>query len=167
MAKVTAAAAAMHFSAQHAKAFVLGRLDRALDRIVEARPACSAFKFSSGSKEPLAASGADKNAWPLFTKERAASRWLRPMPAHDAILFRSEKATPFFVGAGDFKVSVLHSLSPARQTNCAARVVASQKAVSALRCGWWSLSSFLKFRHSIVNRLSIPFHEVTKFDECG
>lgn len=104
MAKVAAAAAAMHLGPRHAKAFILGRLDCAFDRIVETRPARSAFEFFGGSKKPLPASRADKSAWPLFTKERAASRRLRPMPAHDAILFRLKKVAPLFVGVSDFKL---------------------------------------------------------------
>src|SRR5215475_261557 len=45
MAEMAAAAAAVHFRAHHPEAAVAGGLDRARNRVVEARPAGAAFEF--------------------------------------------------------------------------------------------------------------------------
>src|SRR3954447_11791048 len=57
VAQVAAAAAAMHFRARHAVARVVGALDRAGLRIVEAGPAGAAFEFALGDEQRLIAAG--------------------------------------------------------------------------------------------------------------
>src|ERR1700738_1757035 len=100
MAQMAAAAAAMHLGPRHAMASILGVLDGALERIVKTRPAGAAVEFLFRREEALSASRADKDAWPLFMIEGAASRCLRIMRAHDSILFRREKAAPLLIGMG-------------------------------------------------------------------
>src|SRR5262249_24722252 len=117
MAEMAAATAAMHFAAHHAKDFVLRGLNRAFDRIIKTRPAGSAFELPRRRKEPLSASGADENARTPFVIKRAASRRLRAMRAHDAILLRGEKAAPLLVGMRHLEHLALHdfSLLPTRK----------------------------------------------------
>ena len=110
MAQMAAAAAAMHLGAYHAMAPIPAVLDGAFAGIVKTRPARAAIEFFARHEKTLSASRADKYAWPLFMIEGAASRCLRAMRAHHAILFRREKAPPFLIGVGDFKHLVLHHL---------------------------------------------------------
>src|SRR5262249_8065871 len=101
MAKVAAAAAAVHFRARHAEAAVGRGLDRARDRIVEARPAGAALELGLGNEQRLIAAGAGEGARTLLVVERAAAGRFRAVPAHDRILLRCEQAAPFLLGAGD------------------------------------------------------------------
>ena len=65
VAEMAAAAAAMHLVARHAMAGVGVALDRARQRIVEARPAGAALEFLLGDEQRLVAGRADKGAVPL------------------------------------------------------------------------------------------------------
>src|SRR6185437_2041549 len=58
MAEMAAAIGAMHFGAHHAVSAIGGGLDRARDRIVEARPAGAALEFALALEEGLVASRA-------------------------------------------------------------------------------------------------------------
>src|SRR5215470_9324335 len=70
--EVTAAAAAMHFGADHAVARIGRRLHRAGIRIVEARPAGAAFELGLRDEELLSATRAIKRPGTLFVIQRTA-----------------------------------------------------------------------------------------------
>ena len=108
MAQMAAAAAAMHFRPGHAVASILAVLDGAFEGIVKTRPAGAALEFLFRHEERLSAAGAHEGAGAFFIVEGAASRGLRAMRAHHSILFRREKAPPFFIGMGDFKRLAWH-----------------------------------------------------------
>src|SRR5215467_12220967 len=66
MTEMTAAAAAMHFGADHAVTAVGRGLNRAWLGIVEARPAGAALELGLGDEQFLAAAGAEKRAGAFF-----------------------------------------------------------------------------------------------------
>src|SRR5215510_11440743 len=82
VAEMAAAAAAMHLGAHHPVAAVGGGLDRALLRIVEARPAGTALELRLRHEQRLPAADAGEGARPLLEVERAAARPLGALPAH-------------------------------------------------------------------------------------
>src|SRR5580700_3703109 len=108
MAEMAAAAAAMHLGADHPVALVHRRLGRALDRIVEARPAGAAFEFLVGHEQRLGAARADERAGALLVVERATAGRLGPMRAHYPVLLRGEELVPLFVGAGERECLAFH-----------------------------------------------------------
>src|SRR5438105_4219067 len=99
VAKMAPAAAAMHFRARHPEAAIGRGLDRARNRIVEARPAGAALELGLGDEQRLFAARAGEGAGALLIVERAAAGRFRAMPAHDRILLGREQAAPFLVGA--------------------------------------------------------------------
>src|SRR5262249_26133948 len=101
MTEMTAAAAAMHFGADHAVTAVGRGLDRAWLGIVEARPAGAALELGLGDEQFLAAAGAEKRAGAFFVIQRAAARPLGAVLAHDVILLGSEDFAPFRLGMAD------------------------------------------------------------------
>src|SRR6266705_2416925 len=100
VAEMAAAAAAVHFRARHAEAAVGRGLDRARNRIVEARPAGAALELGLGDEQRLLTAGAGERAGTLLVVEGAAAGRFRAVPAHDRVLPRREEAAPFLVGAG-------------------------------------------------------------------
>src|SRR4029450_12600718 len=98
---MAAAAAAMHLGAHHAVAAVLRGLDRARDRLVDARPAGATLELLLGDKERLAAARTGEGAGALLVIERAAAGRLGAVPAQDVILLGREQAAPLLVGVGD------------------------------------------------------------------
>src|ERR1700733_5940274 len=101
MAEMAAAAAAMHFGADHAIGAVGRGFDRACFRIVETRPAGAAVEFFLRGEQFLLAAGAIKRAGALFVIERARARPLGAVLAHDMELLRRENFVPLGVGMGD------------------------------------------------------------------
>src|SRR5262245_26767738 len=101
VAEMAAAATAVYFRAHHAEAAIGRGLDRARNRIVEARPASAALELGLGDEQRLRAAGARKRAGTLLIVERAAAGRFGAVPAHDRILLGREQAAPFFLGVGD------------------------------------------------------------------
>src|SRR5262249_38462246 len=100
VAEMAAAAAAMHLGAGHAVAVVGQGFDRALLRIVEARPAGAALEFLLRGEQRLPAAGAGEGAGALLMVERAAARRLGAVAAHHPILLGRQELPPFRVGVG-------------------------------------------------------------------
>src|SRR5262249_18774757 len=96
--EMTAATAAMNLGAHHAVGTVLRGPNRTRDRIVEARPTGSALEFLHRLEQRLAASRTAKRSAALLIVQRAASRPLRPVSAHDVVLLRCKQAPPLSVG---------------------------------------------------------------------
>src|SRR5882757_6667274 len=94
MAEMTAAAAAVHLGAHHAVAAVRRRFDRTRLGIVEARPARPALEFALGDEQLLSASRAGECAGALLEVQRAASRRLGAVLAHDVKLLWREQLAP-------------------------------------------------------------------------
>src|SRR5262245_41854257 len=90
MAEVAAAAAAMDLGAPHAVAVVERFLDCTGLWVVEARPAGAALELGLRHEQFLPAAGTRKRARALLIIERAASRRLGAMLAHDVELFGRE-----------------------------------------------------------------------------
>jgi hypothetical protein len=111
MAQMAAAAAAMHLGAYHAMAPIPALLDGAFAGIVKTRPASAAIEFFARHEKALSAAGAHEGAGAFFMVEGAAARRLRAMRAHHSILFRREKAPPFFICMGYVKRLALHGHS--------------------------------------------------------
>src|SRR5215831_11085100 len=101
MAEMTAAPAAVDFGAGHAVAPVDRGFDRTFRGIVEARPAGAAVEFLLRHEQWLGAPRTYKGAVAFFVIERAASRRLGAVLAHDLVLLRREQPSPFLVGMGD------------------------------------------------------------------
>jgi hypothetical protein len=66
MAQMATASATTHLGPRHAVAFVLGGINGAFNRIVEAWPTSATIEFLARSEEPLSTSGADEGAGTLF-----------------------------------------------------------------------------------------------------
>src|SRR5262249_25385432 len=109
--EMATAAAAMHLGAHHAEAAVGRGLDRARHWIIEARPAGAALEFRLRDEQRLLAAGAYERAVTLLVVERAASRRLGAVLAHDPVLLGREQATPLGVGAGDWIDLGVHASS--------------------------------------------------------
>jgi hypothetical protein len=62
MAQMATASATTHLGPRHAVAFVLGGINGAFNRIVEAWPTSATIEFLARSEEPLSTSGADEGA---------------------------------------------------------------------------------------------------------
>src|SRR5512139_1324977 len=101
MAEMAAATAAMHLVANHAMAAVGVSFDSAGDRIIEARPARPAFEFHLGDKQGLIAGGTPKGAGAFLVQQRATSRHLGAVLAHDRVLFGREQLAPLGFGMCD------------------------------------------------------------------
>src|SRR5579863_5324300 len=86
MAQMPAATAAMHLGANHEKAAVARRFDRAVERRREARPAGAAVEFGAGVEQLLTAAGAMIDPGTVLLVERAGSGALGAVLAQDAIL---------------------------------------------------------------------------------
>jgi len=71
MAEVTAAAAAQDFGADHPVGGIGAGNDRALQRLVEARPARAAIELGRRGEQSLVAPGTGKNALAMLLVERA------------------------------------------------------------------------------------------------
>src|SRR5205823_1378982 len=112
MAEMAAAAAAMDLGAHHAIAAVGRGFDRALDRIVEARPAGAALELRLRHEQRLVAPGAHEGALALLEVQGATSGRFGPVPAHHVVLLRGEQAPPLLVAAGDLELSGFHRLVP-------------------------------------------------------
>src|SRR5581483_10330303 len=96
-----AAAAAMHLGAHHAVAAIGGGFDRVGLGIVEARPAGAALELALGPEQRLAAAGAGERAGAFLVVQRAASRHLGAVLAHDVILLGRQKLAPLCLGVRD------------------------------------------------------------------
>src|SRR6516164_4559003 len=106
--EMAAATVAMNLGAHHAVGAVLRGLNRTRDRIVEARPTGSALEFLHRLEQRLAAARTAKRSAALLVVQRAASRPLRPVSAHDVVLLRRKQATPLGIGVSHRKLLVLH-----------------------------------------------------------
>ena len=103
VAEMAAAAAAMHFGAQHAEGAVLGLADRVFERLVEARPAGAALEFRLGGEQRQVAAGAGEDALAMLLEQRAGARPLGALLAQDLILLRRQLRAPFGVGLFDLE----------------------------------------------------------------
>src|SRR4029079_10443691 len=83
VAEMAAAAAAMALGADHAIGTVVRFFDRARFRIVEARPAGAALELFLRLEQFLTAARAGESAGALLVVQRAASRPLGAVLAHD------------------------------------------------------------------------------------
>src|SRR5262249_12360350 len=108
-----AAPAAMHLGAHHAIAAIARGFDRALNRIVEARPAGTALELLLRHEQRLAAPGAGERAETFLVVERAAAGRFGPVPAQHLVLLGREQTAPLLVRMGDRKVLVVHGSSSA------------------------------------------------------
>src|SRR5215203_6103046 len=91
VAEMTAATAAMHLGSDHAVGAIHGLLDRPRLRIVEARPAGAALELLLRRKQRLPATGTRERAGALLEVQRAASRPLGAVLAHDVeLLWRQQ-----------------------------------------------------------------------------
>src|SRR5262245_58444881 len=99
---MAAAGRAMHLGADHAVAAVDGRFHRALDRLVEARPAGAALEFHLALEEWTIAAGTVECARPLLEQERTAPRRLGAMSTHHPILLGRQPVAPLGVGTGNW-----------------------------------------------------------------
>src|SRR5271165_2380267 len=97
----------MHLRARHAPASVDRRLDRALHRRVEARPAGAALEFGLALEQRLAAAGAGEYAGTLLVVESAAARPFGAVLAHHGILLGGQQGPPLGFGMGDGKTGFL------------------------------------------------------------
>src|ERR1700720_1249376 len=79
VAEMAAATAAMHLGAHHAIASIARGFDRALDRVVEARPTRAALEFLLRYEQRLAAAGARERARAFLVVERAAAGRFGPV----------------------------------------------------------------------------------------
>src|ERR1700733_14711715 len=89
VAEMAAAAVAMHLGADHAVAAIGRGFDRAVDRIVEARPAGAALELRLRHEQRLVAPGTHEGAMPLLEVQGTAPGRFGPVPAHDVVLLRS------------------------------------------------------------------------------
>jgi hypothetical protein len=95
VAKMAAAAAAMHLVANHAVTAIGIAFDCPGQWIVEARPARPALEFHFRDEQRLMARGASKGAGSLFMQQSAASWNFSAMCAHNLILFGRKQPAPF------------------------------------------------------------------------
>src|SRR5690242_3850791 len=98
MPEVTAAGCAMDFGAHHTVAAIDGRLDRAIDRLIEARPSGPALELELRLEKRLAAAYTRKSTGSLLLQQSAASRRLGAMLAHHAVLLGRQHAAPLRFG---------------------------------------------------------------------
>src|SRR4051794_36188899 len=103
VAEMAAAAAAMHFGAQHAKGAVLDLADGIFDRLVEARPAGAALELGVGGKQRQVAAGAGEDALAVLFQQRAGARPFGAVLAQDVVLHRRQLRAPFRVGFLDLE----------------------------------------------------------------
>src|SRR5262245_45160269 len=109
---MAAAAAAMHLGANHAVAAVFRGLDRARDRIIEARPAGAALEFPLRLEQPLAAARTRERAVPLLVVQGTAAGRLGGMTAQHFVLFGREQLAPLRVRMGDRTWLAFHRVTP-------------------------------------------------------
>src|SRR5688572_12965773 len=103
MAKMAAAAAAMHLLPNHAESVVLVGFHRRIDRRIEARPAGPAVELRLRRKERQIAAGTGEYALPLLLIERARKGRLGVALAEHGILGWRQQFPPFFLRAGHFE----------------------------------------------------------------
>src|SRR6478735_2342393 len=117
---MAAAIGAMHLGADHAELAVFAGLDRAFQRLVEARPARTALELLAGFEQLLAAAGAGEGAGALLEVERAGAGPLRAMAAQDLVLLRRQPLAPLRVGQLEREglVRLLRLAEHAHQTHC-------------------------------------------------
>src|ERR1700733_2952176 len=108
VSQMAATVGAMHFGPDHAMAAVDGCLDRALDRVVEARPAGAAFELQACLEQLLLAPCAGECAGAFFPQKGAGPRCLGPMRTHHVVLFRSEDPAPLRVAMRDRECVAWH-----------------------------------------------------------
>src|SRR5262249_24784821 len=98
MAEMTSATAAMHLITNHAMASIHFGFDRIGQWIVETWPTCPALEFHLGDEQRLIAGSAAKGARAFFVQQRATSRHLGSVLAHDFILLGRQQLAPFRFG---------------------------------------------------------------------
>src|SRR5215468_445843 len=108
---MAAATVAMHLGAHHAIASIGRGFDRALDRVVEARPTRAALEFLLRHEQRLAAAGARECARAFLVVERAAAGSFGPVSAQHLVLLGREQTAPLRIGMGDRKPLVVHGSS--------------------------------------------------------
>src|SRR5579859_126718 len=113
VAKMTAAAPAMHLGPRHAESAVLGGADRVVQRLVEARPTRAALELGVGRKQRQVAAGAGEDAFAVLLQKRARARPLRALIAQDFILLRRELRAPLGISLLDLELLTGASLREA------------------------------------------------------
>src|SRR5258708_3436029 len=88
--EMAAAAAAMHFGAQHAVGAILGLADGVFQRLIKTRPAGAAFEFGLRGEQRQVAAGAGENALAMLFQAPARSRPLRAPVSPDLVLPRGK-----------------------------------------------------------------------------
>lgn len=103
MAEMAAAAAAVHFGADHPERRVGVGADRVVERFPEARPARMAVELGGRREQREVAAGARERAGPVLGVQRAAVRPLGAGFAQDRVLGGREPAMPFGVAERDLE----------------------------------------------------------------
>src|SRR5579883_1528488 len=103
VAKMPAAAAAMHLRSQHPEGTVLGDADGVVERLIEARPAGAALELGLGGEQGQVAAGAGEDALAVLVQERAGPGALGALVAQDLILLRGELGAPLGIGLLDLE----------------------------------------------------------------
>src|SRR6516165_6353698 len=103
VAKMAAAAAAMHFFPYYAERVVGVGQYCAFDGLVEAWPAGAAVEFGFCIEQRQVASGASEDPGAVFIIERTGEGTLGVLFAQDQILLRCKQLAPFLRRVGDFK----------------------------------------------------------------
>src|SRR4051794_25545734 len=112
VAEMAAAAAAMHLGADHAVAAVGRGLDRARDRIVEARPTGAALELLFRREQLLPASHAGERAGTLLVIEGTRAGRLGTVAAENIVLLGGEQLAPLLVGMSDRETFFFHAPAP-------------------------------------------------------
>src|SRR5712691_10528659 len=112
MAEMAAAPDAMHLGARHPVAAIGRGLDRALLRVVEARPAGAALELLLRHEQRLAASRAGEGAGAFLVVERATPGRLGAVPAQHVVLLGREQPAPLLVAMGDRELLGVHCHVP-------------------------------------------------------
>src|SRR3954468_10421177 len=110
--EMAAAVGTMHLGALHAIGTVDGLLHRARLRVVEARPAGAALELGLGHEQLLPAARAGEGAGALLEVQRAASRPLGAVLAHDVELLGRQNLAPFGLGMRDRVSLHVHRSAP-------------------------------------------------------
>src|SRR6185312_2819753 len=104
VAEMAAAAAAMHFGAQHAKGAVRGGADRVLERLIETRPAGAALELGLRREQRQVAAGAGEDALTVLLQQRAGAWPLGALVAQYLVLLRRQLRAPFGIGLLDLEL---------------------------------------------------------------
>ena len=112
--EVSAALAAMHFSARHPVAAIDRGADAPFDRRKETGPAGATLEIALGHEERLPAARAREHAGAVLPEERTRTRRLGGVIAKHRVLLRRQLPAPLLVRLGDGKCRFVHGFSMPR-----------------------------------------------------